>query len=103
MPLPVQTEELLIFHQEIKYLHSTEVYAAKIENKWNLVNKNGEVLNSIPNEDSLYYEEGVGLAIGDLINIVYNTIEIDGEVINPGIYMLYDPDNINYISLTLLD
>ena len=31
-------------YKEIKYLNSNEIYAAKIEEKWNLINKKGEVI-----------------------------------------------------------
>lgn len=33
-------------YKEVKYLNSSEVYATKIDEKWNLVNKKGEVLNN---------------------------------------------------------
>lgn len=33
-------------YQDIKYINSNELYVAKIENKWNLINKKGEVLNN---------------------------------------------------------
>lgn len=43
-------------YKEIKYLNSSEVYAAKIEDKWNLVNKKGEVLNN--EYDDYTYSKG---------------------------------------------
>ena len=33
-------------YKEIKYINSNEIYAAKIEDKWNLVNKKGEIINN---------------------------------------------------------
>ena len=33
-------------YKEIKYINSNEIYVAKIEDKWNLINKKGEVLNN---------------------------------------------------------
>lgn len=43
-------------YKDIKYLNSTEVYAAKIDEKWNLVNKKGEVLNK--SYDDYTYSKG---------------------------------------------
>ena len=33
-------------YDEIKYINSNEIYSAKIDNKWNLINKKGEILNN---------------------------------------------------------
>lgn len=33
-------------YEEIKYLNSTEMYSVKIDNKWNLINRKGEVINN---------------------------------------------------------
>jgi len=43
-------------YKEIKTLNSTEVYAAKIEDKWSLINKQGEVLNN--SYDDYKYSKG---------------------------------------------
>ena len=43
-------------YKEIKYINSNEIYAAKIEDKWNLVNKKGEVINN--NYDDYTYVKG---------------------------------------------
>ncbi len=43
-------------YKDIKYLHSTEVYSAKIEDNWNLINKKGEIINS--NYDEYTYSKG---------------------------------------------
>lgn len=43
-------------YKEIKYLNSNEIYAAKIEEKWNLINKKGEVLNN--SYDDYTYSKG---------------------------------------------
>ena len=43
-------------YDEIKYINSNEIYSAKIDNKWNLINKKGEVLNN--NYDDYTYLKG---------------------------------------------
>ena len=63
-------------YKEIKNLRSTEVYAAKIEDNWSLVNKKGEILN---NE----YDEYIS-SKGDYVivkqNEKYGIITVAGEV-----------------------
>ena len=43
-------------YKEIKYLNSNEIYAAKIDDKWTLINKKGEVLNN--EYDDYTYSKG---------------------------------------------
>lgn len=43
-------------YQDIAYLNSTEVYSVKIDGKWNLINKKGEILNS--EYDNYTYAKG---------------------------------------------
>lgn len=63
-------------YKEIKFLNSTEIYAAKIDDKWNLINKKGEVLNN-SYEDYTYSK-------GDYVIVKqagkYGIITTSGEV-----------------------
>lgn len=63
-------------YKEIKYLNSSEVYAAKIENKWNLVNKKGEVLNN--SYDDYTYSKGDYVIVKQ--GEKYGIITTSGEV-----------------------
>ena len=66
-------------YKEIKYLNSTEVYAAKIEEKWNLLNKKGEVLNS--DYDDYTYSKGDYVIVkkGDKYGIITTAGEVKIE------------------------
>jgi len=66
-------------YNEIKYLNSTDVYAAKIDNKWNLVNKKGEVLNN--SYDDYTYSKGDYVIVkqGDKYGIITTAGEVKIE------------------------
>ena len=66
-------------YKEIKYLNSTEIYAAKIEDKWNLINKKGEVLNN--QYDDYTYSKGDYVIVkqGDKYGIITTAGEVKIE------------------------
>ena len=63
-------------YKDIKYINSTEIYVAKIDEKWSLINKKGEVLNS--DYDDYTYSKGDYVIVkkGDK----YGIITTSGEV-----------------------
>lgn len=63
-------------YNEIKYLNSTEIFAAKIDNKWNLVNKKGDILNNT--YDDYTYSKGDYVIVKK--DEKYGIITISGEV-----------------------
>lgn len=63
-------------YKEIKYLNSNEIYAAKIDDKWNLVNKKGEVLNN--SYDDYKYIKGDYVIVGQAGK--YGIITTSGDV-----------------------
>lgn len=66
-------------YSEIKYLNSTEIYAAKIDDKWNLVNKKGEVINN--QYDDYIYSKGdyVIVKLGEKYGIITTTGDVKIE------------------------
>lgn len=63
-------------YNEIKYLNSTEIFAAKIDSKWNLVNKKGDILNNT--YDDYTYSKGDYVIVKK--DGKYGIITISGEV-----------------------
>ncbi len=63
-------------YKEIKYINSTEVYAAKIDEKWNLINKKGEVVNNSYTDYTYTKGDYVIVKQGEK----YGIITLDGEV-----------------------
>ena len=63
-------------YQDIKYINSNEIYAAKIDGKWNLINKKSEILNS--NYDDYTYLKGDYVIVQK--NGKYGIITTSGEV-----------------------
>ena len=63
-------------YKEIKYINSAEIYAVKIEEKWNLINKKGEILNN--NYDDYTYSKGDYVIVKK--DNKYGIITISGEV-----------------------
>lgn len=63
-------------YKEIKYLNSEDIYAAKIEDKWNLVNKKGDVLNT--GYDDYTYCKGDYVIVNQ--GGKYGIITTEGEV-----------------------
>lgn len=63
-------------YKEIKYLNSTEIYAVKIEDNWNLINKQGEVLNT--GYDDYTYSKGDYVIVKK--GEKYGIITIAGEI-----------------------
>lgn len=63
-------------YQDIKYINSNEIYTAKIDGKWNLINKKGEILNT--NYDSYTYSKGDYVIVEK--NGKYGIITTSGEV-----------------------
>lgn len=75
----ISTSETIIIepkYEEIKFLHSTEVYSAKIDGKWDLINKNGEIINS--DYDDYSYAKGDYVIVSK--GGKYGIITIDGTV-----------------------
>ena len=63
-------------YKEIKYINSAEIYAVKIEEKWNLINKKGEILNN--SYDDYTYSKGDYVIVKK--DNKYGIITISGEV-----------------------
>lgn len=63
-------------YKDIKYLGSTEIYAANIDNKWTLINKKGEVLNN--SYDDYTYSKGDYVIVKQ--GEKYGIITTSGEV-----------------------
>ena len=63
-------------YKDIKYLGSTEIYAASIDNKWTLINKKGEVLNK--SYDDYTYSKGDYVIVKQ--GEKYGIITTSGEV-----------------------
>lgn len=63
-------------YQDIKYLNSTEIYSAKVEDKWTLINKKGEVLNT--EYDDYTYSKGDYVIVNKAGK--YGIITTSGEV-----------------------
>lgn len=63
-------------YQDIKYISSDEIYAAKIENKWNLINKKGEILNNQYDDYTYLKGDYVIVKMGEK----YGIITVAGDI-----------------------
>lgn len=80
---------LEIKYEEVKYINSSEVYAAKLDGTWQLVNTKGEVLQTSDGTKEYIYAKGENVIVKQ--NEKYGIEKLNGENVLP-----YDYEELKY-------